>query len=134
MCAKIMLILGACALTQIPGQVTGPATVQDGDTIYVNHQAIRLWGVDAEELSEPHGARAKFALRDIIGGASVTCVFEGVRSFSRSVGRCYIGDIEINRSIVASGWALDCARYSGGAYKASEPPGARARLIQKPYC
>ena len=124
-----------CALASLSaGSVEGPATVQDGDTIYVQHQAVRLWGVDAEELSEPHGIRAKLALRDIIGGASVRCVFDGTRSYSRSVGRCYIGDVEINQSIVASGWALDCAHYSHGAYKKDEPPGARVKLLQKPYC
>lgn len=114
--------------------IEGPATVQDGDTIYVNHQAIRLWGVDAEELSEPHGIRAKLALRDIIGKASVRCVPTGDTSYSRSVARCYIGDAELNRSIVASGWALDCKRYSKGEYRADEPSGVRKTLIQKPYC
>ena len=53
--------------------VEGTATVQDGDTIYVNHQAIRLWGVDAEEIGEPHGVRAKLALRALIGGQRVRC-------------------------------------------------------------
>lgn len=119
-----------CALTTL----AGPATVQDGDTIYVQHQAIRLFGVDAEELSEPNGSRAKYALRDIIGAASVTCVFTGAHNYQRSVARCYIGDTEINRSIVASGWALDCPKFSGGRYRADEAPGARSRLMQKPYC
>lgn len=119
-----------CALTT----VSGPAIVQDGDTIYVQHQAIRLSGVDAEELSEPNGARAKYALRDIIGAASVTCVLDGAHSYTRTVARCYIGDTEINRSIVASGWALDCPKYSGGRYRQDEAPGARSKLRQKPYC
>ena len=124
------LLKVGCALTTL----TGPATVQDGDTIYVQHQAIRLSGVDAEELSEPNGPRAKYALRNLIGSASVTCVFTGDYSYSRTVARCYIGDIEINRSIVASGWALDCPKFSGGRYRADEAPGARARLMQKQYC
>lgn len=119
-----------CALTTL----TGPATVQDGDTIYVQHQAIRLSGVDAEELSEPNGPRAKYALRSLIGTANVTCVFTGAYSYKRNIARCYIGDTELNRSIVASGWALDCAKYSGGRYRPDEAPGARSKLRQKPYC
>lgn len=131
-----------CAVTSLvspagstgSGEISGLATVQDGDTIYVNHQAVRLWGVDAEELSEPHGDAAKFALRALIGGASVTCIPQGTRSYARTVARCYIGDAELNRSIVASGRALDCQHYSAGEYRADEPPGARARLKQKGYC
>jgi endonuclease YncB( thermonuclease family) len=136
MCMKLLSVL--CALTAphpAQGQtITGAATVQDGDTIYVNHQAIRLWGVDAEELAEPNGARAKFALRDLIGGATVTCVLTGDASYSRSIGRCYIGSVELNQSIISTGYALDCGRYSHGAYRSSEAPGARAKLRQKPYC
>lgn len=124
------LLKVGCALTTL----TGPATVQDGDTIYVQHQAIRLSGVDAEELSEPNGPRAKYALRSLIGTANVTCVFTGAYSYKRNIARCYIGDTELNRSIVASGWALDCPKFSGGRYRADEAPGARARLMQKQYC
>lgn len=124
-----------CAVTSLgTSPISGPATVQDGDTIYVNHEAIRLWGVDAEELSEPNGFRAKLALKELIGDSIVTCTPSGQRSYSRSVARCYIGSAELNQSIIASGWALDCRRYSGGVYRAAEAPGARARLIQKPYC
>lgn len=120
------------------GVVEGDATVQDGDTIYVNHQAIRLWGVDAEEIGEPHGVRAKLVLRALIGGQRVRCELVGT-SYQRSVGRCYISstggtNVEINQSIVSSGYALDCKRYSGGMYRAAEPLGSRTRLRQKPYC
>ena len=129
-------ILGLCSALSaapVPTTIAGAVYVHDGDTLYVNHQAVRLFGVDAEELSEPTGIRAREALRDIVSGKSVTCVPEGA-SHHRSVSRCYIGDVEINNAIVKSGWALDCAKYSGGAYRKSEPPGARLRLIQKPYC
>lgn len=125
-----------CSLAKIGCVATGlsgPALVVDGDTIIVNHQAVRLSGVDAEEITEPNGIRAKLELRRIIGGAEVTCVSNGA-SYSRSVARCYIGEVEINKSMVASGWALDCPRYSGGRYRGDEEPGARRRLIQKPYC
>lgn len=125
-----------CALTVLsgPGTITGKATVQDGDTIYVNGAAVRLAGVDAPELSETLGVRAKLALRQIIGDREVRCELSGPPSHSRSVGRCYIGDAEINRSIIAAGWALDCGRYSGGRYRRDEALGARGRLKQKSYC
>jgi len=127
------ILAASCASAQAV-TFTGKATVQDGDTIYVDHQAIRLFGVDAEELSEPHGVRAKYAMRALINGATLTCVADGA-SYSRVVARCYFANgVELNQSIISSGWALDCKHYSGGIYRQYEAPGARARLIQKPYC
>jgi micrococcal nuclease len=129
-----LFAVGCALITSQGNTISGPATVQDGDTIYVQHQAVRLLGVDAEELSEPHGVRAKLALRQIIGDAVITCVLGGT-SYSRSVGRCYSpSGAELNQAIVASGWALDCKRYSGGRYRGDEAPGARAKLLQKAYC
>lgn len=124
----------ACALTLAGNVITGKATVQDGDTIYVNHQAIRLEGVDAEGISESHGLKAKFVLRGLIGDATVTCTKSGYTSYNRVVARCYVGEAELNQSIIVAGAALDCPRYSGGRYRAAEAPGARKRLIQKGYC
>jgi micrococcal nuclease len=140
-CSWLVGALLGCSLhaslpvTDVPtsGEISGKATVQDGDTIYVGHTAVRLEGVDAEELNESHGVRAKLALKAIVGDGTVVCRLNG-NSYRRSVARCFVGDVELNRSIVASGWALDCARYSAGRYRDAEPDGARRRLLQKPYC
>lgn len=123
-----LLKIGCTAAT-----ISGHTWVYDGDTIYVDHQAIRLSGVDAEELSEPHGLGARDALREIVGTADIICHIDGSNR-GRKVARCYIGDREINGLVIASGWALDCSRYSRGRYRQLELPGARARLIQKGYC
>jgi endonuclease YncB( thermonuclease family) len=124
----ICTMLGLCSAL-----ITGAATVHDGDTIYVNHQAIRLWGVDAEELSEPKGAAARNVLRDIIGTANVVCRPVG-DSHGRTVAKCTVGRDDIGALLVIQGAALDCARYSGGAYRKLEPATSRGRLKQKPYC
>jgi endonuclease YncB( thermonuclease family) len=41
---------------------------------------------------------------------------------------------DIARVLITQGFALDCARYSGGRYRKYEPVGIRDRLAQKPYC
>ena len=126
-----------CAVTSLgsssPTTISGPATVQDGDTIYINHQPVRLAGIDAPELTEPHGVASKYVLKNIIGNAEVTCTLSG-KTYARSVGVCTIGSVELNKAMVTAGYALDCGRYSGGRYRADEPAGVRSRLIQKPYC
>jgi micrococcal nuclease len=121
------------------GTITGPAYVQDGDTIYINHEPVRLAGIDAEELDEPHGVEAREHLRQLIGGEVVTCFWEGY-SYKRKVGHCYAGGFlqlsrhDLNATMVQDGYALDCYNYSHGLYRSLEPAGARSRLIQKGYC
>lgn len=117
----------------LAGTLVGHATAFDGDTIYLDHQPVRLFGVDAEELDEPHGAAARDHMREIIGNRRVTCEWDGW-SYKRRVGICYAGSTNLNQQIIADGFALDCAHYSGGKYRQLEPPAARIRLIQKPYC
>jgi micrococcal nuclease len=117
------------------GTLTGQAYVHDGDTIYIDRQPVRLAGIDAEELDEPHGVEAREHLRQLIGGQLVTCDWEGW-SYKRRVGVChtqFVG-ITLNQRMVEDGFALDCYNYSHGLYRSFEPAGARSRLIQKGYC
>jgi micrococcal nuclease len=117
------------------GVLSGPATVWDGDTIYVSNQPVRLAGIDAEELDEPHGPEARDHLRSLIGTSVVTCHWDGY-SYKRKVGICYAidGQGTLNGQMILDGFALDCFRYSKGVYRSFEPAGARSRLIQKGYC
>jgi|SRR5579863_135512 len=140
--APLMMWLGALAvgtafvasLAMGAHELKGTATVHDGDTIRVAGHSVRLHGVDAEELSEPHGLEAKRALINIIGDRPVVCVDTGSRSYNRVVATCYVDGEDVGARLVYLGAALDCARYSHGAYRALEPVGARLRLAQKPYC
>lgn len=115
------------------GTLAGPAFVWDGDTIYVNHEPIRLAGIDAGELDEPHGIEARDHLRAMLQNYTVSCKWDGW-SYNRKVGTCYLGFVDIGAKMVADGFALDCARYSNGKYRSLEPAGIRLRLIQKGYC
>ena len=126
---SICAVLGLCsALT-----ISGVATVHDGDTIYVNHQTIRLWGVDAEELTEPNGPAARDFLQKIIGVETVVCTTTGA-SHKRAVAKCSVRGRDLGQTLIEAGAALDCGAYSRGHYRKAEPDGARSRLRQKPYC
>ena len=122
-----------CALLFVCNLVGAGYTV-DGDTIHVGSQSVRLAGVDSEELNEPNGPAAKAAMRQIIQGHTITCEPQG-KSYNRIVATCHTeAGLNINAEIIRQGYALDCARYSNGIYRKYEPEGARAKLIQKPYC
>lgn len=112
----------------------GTAIVTDGDTLRIRGQAIRLWGIDAPELSEPYGATSREALSSIVGQREVQCWPSGAKSYNRIVATCFVGDVDIGAEMVRRGLALDCAHYSKGYYKSLEPSDSRKKLQQKPYC
>ena len=122
--------LGLCAT------LVGSPSVHDGDTLTLQGQAIRLFGIDAEELDEPNGPRARDALRALVRGTHhVRCELTGERTYNRVVGVCYTAAGEdLSEAMVRGGFALDCARYSDHVYRPFEPMAIRRTLKQKPYC
>jgi endonuclease YncB( thermonuclease family) len=126
----ICAVLGLCAT------LVGAPSVHDGDTLTIQGQAVRLFGIDAEELDEPNGPRARDALRALVRGTShVRCELTGERTYNRVVGVCYTAAGEdLGEAMVRGGFALDCGRYSDYAYRPFEPMAIRRTLKQKPYC
>jgi endonuclease YncB( thermonuclease family) len=122
--------LGMCA------SLLGFPSVVDGDTLRLQGISVRLYGLDAEELSEPNGPRAKDGLSKIIRSTThVRCDLTGEVSYQRQVATCYTASGEdIAMLMVRGGYALDCARYSAGRYREFEPMAIRNLLAQKPYC
>ena len=58
---------------QIPA-ITGKCHVVDGDTIHIGKHKIRLAGINAPELDEPYGQKAKWALVNLCKGQDGTNV------------------------------------------------------------
>jgi|HigsolmetaAR205D_1030408.scaffolds.fasta_scaffold03169_4 Micrococcal nuclease (thermonuclease) homologs len=113
--------------------ISGRASVVDGDTLEIHGQRIRLWGVDAPESSQvcEHagrrwrcGAQVANALADWIGQRTVSCVTLNRDRYGRAVARCQVGGEDIAGWLVERGYAWAYVRYSRH-YVAAE---ARARL------
>jgi len=119
---------GGTAAGQIAGIVTH---VRDGDTIEVDGQAIRLNGLHAPELGDPLGSQARDFIAAMVSGREVTCELNGERSYDRLIGRCFLDGEDIAASLVASGYARDCPRHSGGRYSEFE---RETTLTLPPYC
>jgi endonuclease YncB( thermonuclease family) len=102
--------------------VIGPAKVLDGDTIEVAGLRIRLHGIDAPEMDQIFKWKGRFlasgemsfaALEALIAGVRVRCVGVEWDCYGRLVAKCYSPNgVDINRRMVASGWALAYRRYS----------------------
>ena len=132
---SLVLCIATTAVAQ--ERITGVASVIDGDTIEIHGQRIRLHGIDAPEGGQlcvrPNGERwrcsqqASFALADRIGRATVRCVPRDIDRYRRVVAVCFKGKEDLNRWMVANGWAVAFRRYSVD-YVADEDTARRKRL------
>jgi endonuclease YncB( thermonuclease family) len=98
----------------------GIATVLDGDTVAINGQRIRLFGIDAFEADQrcgdsgqvPCGGRATEALRQLIGSGELTCTNRGADRYGRTLGVCRADTTDVNAAMVRQGWAVAYRQYS----------------------
>ena len=128
--ACVFLSLSCASAGQI---IAGQARVGDGDTLTINHQKIRLFGIDAPENSQScldkHGiswscgAAAKAHLVGYINGQNVSCSITGQDTYQRYLGICSSGSINLNARLVHDGYVLAYRRYS----KAFVPQEEQAR-------
>lgn len=117
-----------------PREIKGRVQVVDGDTLSLGRIKVRLNGIDAPERGQPRFAAATRALQEVTAGQVVTCRLNGEKSYDRHIGSCFVGSVDVAAVVIASGNALDCARYSGGRYRSLETQEARRYITQAPYC
>lgn len=109
--------------------VTGTARIVDGDTLNINGQSIRLFGVDAPEKRQTCqrqgvgyscGLMATDTLRSITAGRAVRCLVMTHDKYGRSVARCEVNGESLNKALVRSGLALAYYQYGGWVYTLDE--------------
>jgi endonuclease YncB( thermonuclease family) len=103
----------------------GPAQVVDGDTIVVGRTRVRLFGVDAPEMSQNGGWAAKHHLAGLIGAAEVEVFPRAIDVYGRTVARTRCGGRDLSKEMVRDGFARSTPSWSL-AYAATEL-GARWR-------
>ncbi len=103
-------------------ELVGKPRIVDGDTIVIGGEVVRLQGIDAPE-NRQHcddasgndyrcGVAATQALTHLIASGDVRCSGAERDRYGRLIAVCHRGEREINRAMVASGWALAYVRYS----------------------
>ena len=90
--------------------------VVDGDTLDVQvgpgKYRIRLAEIDAPERNQPWGDEAKQGLTSKVLKQEVRVVVTDTDRYGRRVGRIFLGQTDINRSMVAEGHAWVYRQYS----------------------
>lgn len=107
-----------------------PPHVIDGDGFELDGRTVRIWGIDAPELTQecldssggsyPCGQLSKRALSEIFGDSVPVCETVDRDRYGRDVSRCSVDGEDVGRAMVQSGWAVDYTRFSGGAYLSTQ--------------
>lgn len=120
--------------------ITGRASVIDGDTIEIQGQRVRLHGIDAPESAQicnrangagyRCGKEAAFALDSFLAASRPTrCVEMDRDRYKRVVAECFRADgVNVNAWMVRQGHAVDWARYSKGRYGGEQAEAQREAL------
>jgi endonuclease YncB( thermonuclease family) len=121
------LIFGFGALAD---DLTGQASVIDGDTLEIRGARIRLWGIDAPEstqlcrgadsLQYRCGAKAANDLDAFIARRPVSCTPISLDRYGRTVASCAVDRIDLGGWLVRSGLAFDWPQYSKRRYDAAQ--------------
>lgn len=125
-----------CASPAAAATVSGPATVIDGDTLEIEGQRIRLFGIDAPEANQQCyrgaeswacGQASADELRGLIGTSELTCSGHEVDQYGRLLAACTMAAMDLNKLMVAQGWAIAFRRYSD-AYVVDQARAQGAKL------
>jgi endonuclease YncB( thermonuclease family) len=111
----ILLILASTSATaaEIRGRVVG---IADGDTFTLltggNQQVkMRLAEIDAPESGQSYGSKSKQALSDLVFGKDVRVVVQATDRYGRTVGRPYVGNLDVCAEMVRVGAAWAYREY-----------------------
>jgi endonuclease YncB( thermonuclease family) len=125
-----LLILLAVRLDRTETRnLAGRVTVNDGDSLTLGTERIRLRGIDAPEFDQtcrrngadyPCGRRARESLSALIGDRPVSCSGWERDEYDRLLATCTAGDAALNRGQVEAGWAI-----AYGGYEAEEATARR---------
>jgi len=110
--------------------ISGIAEVIDGDTIKIEKNKIRLFGIDAPEKKQKcrkpwltisfmtfskdyHcGEISTLKLKNKINGEFITCKSTNKDRYKRFIAECFKGRTNINRWMVRNGYAIVYHKYS----------------------
>jgi len=116
----------------------GLARAKDGDSLMVGTTEVRLFGIDAPEYDQSCkrgsvnwscGAEAADRLSQLVTGKDVRCTSVSIDQHGRTLARCTVGAVDVNRTMVATGFAVAYRHYSSDYVSAELAAKANKRGI-----
>src|SRR5690349_12340517 len=100
----LLVLLAARLDHRETSTIQGRVTVNDGDSLTLGTERIRLRGIDAPEFDQtcraanadyPCGRRSREALLSLIGGRAVSCSGDHRDKYDRLLAVCTVGDTDL---------------------------------------
>jgi len=117
----MFVVLAAVYMVQLQDRLfTGGTQVHDGDSLRINDQKFRIFGIDAPELDQtctrngaswPCGKASRDYLTALIAKKEVVCEQKDT-SYDRIVAICHAGGVDLAREMVRGGMAIALPQYS----------------------
>ena len=118
------------AFATLPTQaIYGLGRAGDGDSLRIGETRIRLFGIDAPELNQTCkregstwscGQEAADRLSKLVTGREVRCIPVSTDQYDRVLARCSALGTDVNRTMVATGYAVAFRKYSSDYVSAEE--------------
>ena len=114
--ALLALASLATSAADLTGKVVG---ISDGDTLTLlvpdgasfKQVKVRLGEIDTPESKQPYGQRAKQALSDLAYNQQARVVVQDTDRYGRTVGRVYVGSLDVNAEMIRQGAAWAYRQY-----------------------
>lgn len=125
---SLCLMLLGCSPASAQTTFSGMGHAKDGDSLIVGSVEVRLFGIDAPEWDQTCkrngqnwacGQDAAEELSKLVTGRDVGCVAVNIDEHGRTVAQCTANGVDVNRTMVASGYATAYRHYST-AYVSAE--------------
>ena len=109
----LLVISSASQASELTGKVVG---ISDGDTFTLltadkQQVKVRLAEIDAPESGQPYGDKSKQTLSGLIFSKDVRVVVQTTDRYGRTVGRPYVGDLDVCAEMVRVGAAWAYREY-----------------------
>ena len=112
----LALLAGPLLAAEYTGRVVG---VSDGDTLTLlvpdgasfKQIKVRLGEIDTPERKQPYGTRAQQTLSDLAYNQQARVVVQDTDRYGRTVGRVYVGSVDVNAEMIRQGAAWAYRQY-----------------------
>lgn len=120
MVGLLLFVLAAVVTTAQSAEYMGKVVgVSDGDTLTLlvpdgasyKQVKVRLGEIDTPESKQPYGERAKQILSDLAYNKQARVVVQDTDKYGRTVGRVYVGSLDVNAEMIRQGAAWAYRQY-----------------------